>query len=48
MALVIARVAWQGNLIDDGLFGQLVLVGVLTTAMTPILFENVQRRYGLD
>lgn len=39
MELVVANIALQNKLIDHELFSSLVLMGVLTTAVTPVLFR---------
>jgi len=41
MELVVASIAYQKGFIDAGLFSTLVLMGILTTFMTPILFNKV-------
>ena len=40
MELVIASIAYERGLIDQGLFSTLVLMGVITTLITPILFRK--------
>lgn len=41
MELVVASIAYQKGFIDAGLFSTLVLMGMLTTFITPILFNRV-------
>jgi Kef-type K+ transport system membrane component KefB len=43
MELVIANIAFKHGLIGEGLFSTLILMGVVTTMITPVLF----RRYVL-
>ncbi len=43
MELVIASIAFQRGFIGQGLFSTLVLMGVVTTALTPLLFKRVLR-----
>lgn len=41
MELVVASIAYEHGLIDQGVFSTLVLMGVVTTLMTPILFRKL-------
>ncbi len=41
MELVVAEIALQHGFINDGLFSLLVLMGVITTFVTPILFDRL-------
>jgi Kef-type K+ transport system membrane component KefB len=41
MELVIANIAFQRGFIGQGLFSTLVLMGVVTTVLTPLLFRRV-------
>ena len=43
MELIVANIAYQRGLIGKELFSILVLMGIVTTVITPILF----RKYGL-
>ncbi len=40
MELVIASIAYERGLIGQGLFSALVLMGVVTTLITPLLFKR--------
>lgn len=40
MELVIASIAFQKGLIGQGLFSTLVIMGVITTIVTPIIYKN--------
>ncbi|HEU5070565.1 MAG TPA: cation:proton antiporter [Verrucomicrobiae bacterium] len=40
MELVIASIAFQHGLIGEGLFSTLILMGVVTTILTPVLFRK--------
>lgn len=40
MELVIASIAFQHGLIGEGLFSTLILMGVVTTILTPVLFRR--------
>jgi Kef-type K+ transport system membrane component KefB len=44
MELVIAGIAYQQHFIDQGLFSVLVLMGILTTMMTPLTVRWIQDR----
>jgi Kef-type K+ transport system membrane component KefB len=40
MELVIASIAFQHGFIEEGLFSTLILMGVITTLLTPVLFRK--------
>jgi Kef-type K+ transport system membrane component KefB len=40
MELVVANIAYQKELIDQSLFSTLVIMGIFTTVITPILFAK--------
>ena len=42
MELVVANIAYQKNLIDRELFSTLIIMGVITTVMTPLLFVRTK------
>lgn len=42
MELVVANIAYQNNLIDQDLYSTLIIMGIVTTVMTPILFNKIK------
>lgn len=44
MELVVAGIAYQRGFIGSGLFSTLVLMGVVTTLLTPLLFERLKKK----
>ena len=46
MELVVANIAYQNNLIDQDLYSTLIIMGIVTTVMTPILFNKIKPFLG--
>lgn len=47
MELVVAGIAYQKGFIDQGMFSTLVMMGIVTTFITPLLFRSVYRGLAL-
>lgn len=48
MELVVAGIAYQRGFIDQGMFSTLVIMGIVTTLLTPILFRALYPGDALD
>ncbi|HEX4855335.1 MAG TPA: cation:proton antiporter, partial [Limnobacter sp.] len=48
MELVVAGIAYQNGFIGPTMFSTLVLMGIVTTFITPILFKQVYRGNRLE
>ena len=40
VGLVVVSIAYRAGLVDQGLFSALLLVGIVTTVMTPLLLKQ--------
>lgn len=48
MELVVAGIAYQNGFVDQSMFSTLVLMGIVTTLLTPILFRRAYPREALE